>query len=66
MIIPVGLPPSGWQHSPDDGRVVTKDMTLRPSRAVAVAARYRSLDLLVLSISPLFLLGFFISGSLPV
>lgn len=33
-------PPSGWQHSPDDGRVVTEDMTLRPFRAAVVAVRH--------------------------
>lgn len=38
----VVAPPSGWQHSSDDGRVVTKDMTLRPSWAATVAARRRS------------------------
>lgn len=31
--------PSGWQHSPDDGRVVTKDTTLKLLRAAAVATR---------------------------
>lgn len=51
MIIPVGPLPSGWQHSPDDGRVVTKDMTLRPSQAAAVAARLRSLRLLLVDLS---------------
>lgn len=47
MIIPVGPLPSGWQHSPDDGRVVTKDTTLRPSQT----ARHRSLRLLLVDLS---------------
>lgn len=56
MIIPVGPLPSGWQHSPDDGRVVTKDTTLRPSQTAAVAARHSSLLLVDLSlVSPGFL-----------
>jgi len=37
----VAVPPlSGWQHSSDDGRVVTEDMTLRPFRATVVATRH--------------------------
>lgn len=51
MIIPVGPLPSGWQHSPDDGRVVTKDTTLRPSQTAAVAARHRNLRLLLVDLS---------------